>query len=127
MSENPGIETAALEAAAAGRTVRPGGAERGGKRRAGPLAVSLLNLESCVELICEGRPAPVMRVMEEVERDMIYQALIISRANIRWAASLLGLKYTTLYAKIKKQGLHPARAVRFGRDSGLPGPEAPGD
>jgi len=85
----------------------------------GPLAVSRLNLDSCIGLISEGRPAPVMRIMAELERDVIAQALIISRANIRGAAALLGLKYTTLYAKIRKHGLRPTRAVRFRRDASV--------
>ena len=120
MSEDPGMESVGREGAAAGGTVRPAGAGGDGKRRAGPLSVSLLNLESCIELICEGRPAPAMRIMEEVERDMILQTLIITRANIRWAADLLGLKYTTLYAKVKKHGLRLIKTPLPVRDSAPP-------
>ncbi|MCJ7589259.1 MAG: hypothetical protein MUQ00_15375 [Candidatus Aminicenantes bacterium] len=81
------------------------------------LAVSLNNIDACVELISEGKPAPVMQIMEELERDVISQALIMTHANIRGAAFLLGMKYTTLYAKIRKHGLRLTKAVRFCQNS----------
>jgi len=77
------------------------------------LALSLDNLYGCIELISEGRPAPLMRIMKELERDLISQAMIMAQANIRKAALLLGIKYTTLYAKIRKHGLIFSKAVRF--------------
>jgi DNA-binding NtrC family response regulator len=77
------------------------------------LAFSLDNLYGCLELINEGRPAPLMRVMKDLERDIISQAMIAARANMSKAAILLGIKYTTLYAKIKKHGLQFSKAVRF--------------
>ncbi len=80
------------------------------------LAFSLDNLYGCLELINEGRPAPLMRVMKDLERDIISQAMTTARANIRKAAALLGIKYTTLYAKIKKHGLEFSKAVRFDTD-----------
>jgi hypothetical protein len=39
------------------------------------------------------------------------------RRGFRGAAFLLGIKYTTLYAKIKKSGLRFTKAVRFCQDS----------
>lgn len=80
------------------------------------LAFSLDNLYGCIELINEGKPAPLMRIMKELERDIISQAMTASRANIRKAAVLLGIKYTTLYAKIRKHGLHFSKAMRFYTD-----------
>ena len=80
------------------------------------LAFSLDNLYGCIELINEGKSAPLMRVMRELERDIISQAMTMARANIRKAAVLLGIKYTTLYAKIKKHGLHFSKAIRFYTD-----------
>ena len=80
------------------------------------LAFSLDNLYGCIELINEGKPAPLMRIMKELERDIISQAMTMARANIRKAAVLLGIKYTTLYAKIKKHGLQYSKAVRFYTD-----------
>ncbi len=80
------------------------------------LAFSLDNLYGCIELINEGKPAPLMRIMKELERDIISQAMTASRANIRRAAVLLGIKYTTLYAKIRKHGLHFSKAMRFYTD-----------
>lgn len=80
------------------------------------LAFSLDNLYGCIELINEGKPAPLMRIMKELERDIISQAMAASRANIRRAAILLGIKYTTLYAKIRKHGLHFSKAIRFYTD-----------
>jgi len=90
---------------------RPSRHER--KGIVGALAFSLDNLDGCIELIREGKPAPVMQVMEELERDIISQAMTMARANIRGTAFLLGIKYTTLYAKIKKYGLRFTKAVRF--------------
>lgn len=80
------------------------------------LAFSLDNLYGCIELINEGKPAPLMRIMKELERDLITQAMTMARANIRKAAVLLGIKYTTLYAKIRKHGLHFSKAMRFDTD-----------
>jgi DNA-binding NtrC family response regulator len=77
------------------------------------LAYSLDSLYGCIELINEGRPAPLMEIMNELERSIISQAMIQARANIRGAAVLLGIKYTTLYAKIRKHGLHFSKAMRF--------------
>jgi len=111
---SPDLEAAAAEAEI---VLEEGSAERFRTGGSGPLAVSRLNLDSCIDLIKEGQPAPVMRIMEELERDMIAQALIMTRANIRGAAVLLGLKYTTLYAKIRKHGLRPTKAIRFRRDA----------
>ena len=87
------------------------------------MAVSLNNIGACVELISEGKPAPVMQIMEELERDVISQALIMTHANIRGAAFLLGMKYTTLYAKIRKHGLRLTKAVRFCQNSSDSGVE----
>jgi len=81
------------------------------------LVFSLGNLDGCIDLISEGRPAPVMQIMEELERDIISQAMTTAHANIRGAALLLGIKYTTLYAKIKKYKLRFTKAVRFCQDS----------
>jgi len=81
------------------------------------LVFSLGNLDGCIELISEGRPAPVMQIMEELERDIISQAMTTAHANIRGAAVLLGIKYSTLYAKIKKHRLRFTKAVRFCQDS----------
>lgn len=81
------------------------------------LAFSLDNLYGCIELINEGKPAPLMRIMRELERDIISQAMTQARANIRKAAVILGIKYTTLYAKIKKHDLHFSKAIRFNTDS----------
>jgi transcriptional regulator of acetoin/glycerol metabolism len=53
-------------------------------------------------LLSEGKPAPGMTIIEELKRDIISQALVMSRSNIRGAAFLLGVKYTTLYAQVKK-------------------------
>ena len=58
-----------------------------------------------------------MQIMEELERDIISQAMIAAHSSIRGAAFLLGIKYTTLYAKIKKYGLRFTKAVRFCQDS----------
>ena len=77
------------------------------------LAYSLDNLYGCIELINEGKPAPIQEIMNELERSIISQAMIQARANIRGAAVLLGIKYTTLYAKIRKHGLHFSKAMRF--------------
>ncbi len=79
---------------------RPLRRERDGIARA--LAYSREYLDGCIELISEGKPAPVMMIMEELKRDIISKALIMSRSNIRAAAGLLGIKYTTLYAQVKK-------------------------
>lgn len=79
------------------RPLRP---ERGGIGRA--LAYSRDYLDGCIELIGEGKPAPVMLILEELKRDIISQALVMSHSNIRAAALLLGIKYTTLYAQVKK-------------------------
>ncbi len=79
---------------------RPLRRERDGIARA--LAYSRDYLDGCIELISEGKPAPVMMIMEELKRDIISKALIMSRSNIRAAAGLLGIKYTTLYAQVKK-------------------------
>jgi transcriptional regulator of acetoin/glycerol metabolism len=81
------------------------------------LVFSLGNLDGCIELISEGRPAPVMQIMEELERDIISQAMTTAHANIRGAAVLLGIKYSTLYAKIKKHRLRFTKAVCFCQDS----------
>ena len=81
------------------------------------LVFSLGNLDGCIDLISEGRPAPVMQIMEELERDIISQAMSTTHANIRGAAILLGIKYSTLYAKIKKHRLRFTKAVRFCQDS----------
>ena len=81
------------------------------------LAFSLDNLYGCIELINEGKPAPLIRIMRELERDIISQAMTQARANIRKAAVILGIKYTTLYAKIKKHDLHFSKAIRFNTDS----------
>jgi len=80
------------------------------------LAYSLDSLYGCIELINEGRPAPIPEIMNELERSIISQAMIQSRANIRGAAVLLGIKYTTLYAKIRKHGLQFSKAMRFCQD-----------
>lgn len=80
------------------------------------LAFSLDSLYGCIELINEGRPAPIPEIMNELERSIISQAMIQSRANIRGAAVLLGIKYTTLYAKIRKHGLQFSKAMRFCQD-----------
>lgn len=80
------------------------------------LAYSLDSLYGCIELINEGRPAPIQEIMNELERSIISQAMIQARANIRKAAVLLGIKYTTLYAKIRKHGLHFSKAMRFYTD-----------
>jgi DNA-binding NtrC family response regulator len=78
------------------------------------LAFSLDNLYGCIEQINEGKPAPLKRIMRELERDIISQAMTQARANIRKAAVLLGVKHTTLYAKIN------SKAIRFNTDrSGL--------
>jgi transcriptional regulator of acetoin/glycerol metabolism len=77
------------------------------------LACSLDGLYGCIELINEGRPAPVTRIMRDLEKSIITQAMTMSQANIRGAAALLGIKYTTLYAKIRKHGLRFSKAVRF--------------
>lgn len=77
------------------------------------LACSLDGLYGCIELISEGRPAPVTRIMRELEKSIITQAMVMSRANMRGAALLLGIKYTTLYAKIKKHNLSFSKAMRF--------------
>lgn len=66
------------------------------------LSYSRRCLDGCIELISEGRAAPVMMIMEELKRDIISQALVMSHSNIRAAAALLGIKYTTLYAQVKK-------------------------
>lgn len=87
------------------------------KRVVTALVFSLGNLDGCIELISEGRPAPVMQIMEELERDIISQAMTTAHANIRGAAVLLGIKYSTLYAKIKKHRLRFTKAVRFSQDS----------
>lgn len=89
----------------AGRQDREGGVSE--------LACSLDSLYGCLELISEGRPAPVTRIMRDLEKSIITQAMLTSRANIRGAALLLGIKYTTLYAKIKKHNLSFSKAVRF--------------
>lgn len=94
---------------------RPSRHER--KGIVGALAFSLDNLDGCIELIREGKPAPVMQIMEELERDIISQAMTTAHANIRGAAVLLGIKYSTLYAKIKKHRLRFTKAVRFCQDS----------
>jgi DNA-binding NtrC family response regulator len=85
------------------------------------LACSLDNLYGCIELINEGRSAPIQKIMNELERSIISQAMIQARANIRKAAALLGIKYTTLYAKIRKHGLYFSKAMRFYTDG--PGPD----
>jgi DNA-binding NtrC family response regulator len=80
------------------------------------LALSLDSLYGCIELINEGRPAPIQEIMDGLERSIISQAMIRSRANIRGAAVLLGIKYTTLYAKLRKHGLQFSKAMRFCQD-----------
>ncbi len=83
---------------------QPASRPRKGVLRA--LSYSRRYLDGCIELISEGRPAPVMLIMEELKRDIISQALVMSHSNIRAAAALLGLKYTTLYAQVKKYERH---------------------
>jgi DNA-binding NtrC family response regulator len=114
---NPFDLAAVLDAERAQEPARPELTSSAGRGR---LAVSRLNLDSCIGLIGEGRPAPVIQILDELERDMIALALAVAGANIRTAAALIGLKYTTLYAKIRKHGLHPAQAVRCGRDGAAP-------
>ncbi len=63
------------------------------------LAYFLDNLYGCIKLINEGRPASIQ-----------------ARANIRKAAVLLKIKYTTLYAKIRKHRLHFSKSMRFHTD-----------
>jgi len=87
-------------APASRRTLMNEESARDGTARA--LAYSRDSLDACIELISEGKPAPVMMIMEELKRDIISKALIMSRSNIRAAAGLLGIKYTTLYAQVKK-------------------------
>ena len=87
--------------------------QKGQREAISALAFSLDNLYGCIELINEGKPAPLMRIMRELERDIISQAMTQARANIRKAAVILGIKYTTLYAKIKKHDLHFSKAIRF--------------
>lgn len=66
------------------------------------LAYSRDALDGCLDLLNEGQPAPIMMILEELKRDIISQTLSVTRFNIRRAAFLLGVKYTTLFEQVKK-------------------------
>ena len=114
MKENTNLISAPLqEAAETGSALWPRSPRPDREGAVEALAYSLDNLYGCIELINEGRPAPIQEIMNELERSIISQAMIQARANIRQAAVLLGIKYTTLYAKLGKHGLQFSKAMRF--------------
>jgi DNA-binding NtrC family response regulator len=59
-------------------------------------------LELFVEFVCQGRPLLIKELIESLEKRIILRTLISVAGNQKEAARALGIKYTTLYEKVKR-------------------------
>jgi DNA-binding NtrC family response regulator len=59
------------------------------------------------ELYLAVHPMGLRDFLERLETEIIRDVLARERGNVRKAAEILGIKYTTLYFKVKKYGLTP--------------------
>ena len=58
-----------------------------------------------------GGRMPLRRFLEHVEKEVLLQALNKVDGNLKDAARLLGVKYTTLHEKLKKHGIRFRKRV----------------
>lgn len=63
-------------------------------------------LELFVEFFCQGRPLDLKGLIDDVEKCIILNALAKVNGNQKKAATILGIKYTTLNEKIKRFQIH---------------------
>ncbi len=61
--------------------------------------------QAFVEFFCGDRPIMLKDKLEDLEKKIILYILEKTQGNQREAARLLGIKYTTLFEKIKKHGI----------------------
>ena len=52
-------------------------------------------------------PMCLRDLLERLETEIIRNVLTREKGNVRKAAEILGVKYTTLYFKVKKYGIEP--------------------
>ena len=51
---------------------------------------------------CSANPIPLKQLMNNIEKNIIYSALLVSRGSQKKAAQILGVKQTSLCEKMKK-------------------------
>jgi len=65
------------------------------------------HLEPLAEFFTVIHPMCLKDLLERLEIDIIGKVLIRQKGNVRKAAEILGVKYTTLYFKVKKYRIKP--------------------
>ncbi|MGB7294284.1 MAG: helix-turn-helix domain-containing protein [Candidatus Aminicenantales bacterium] len=63
------------------------------------------HLELLAELFLVIHPMGLKDLLERLEAEIIRNVLARERGNVRKAAESLGIKYTTLFFKVKKYGI----------------------
>jgi DNA-binding NtrC family response regulator len=58
-----------------------------------------------IEFVCRQEPLILKDILDDLEANIIRRVLEKENGNIRRAASTLGIKYTTLFEKIKKHNI----------------------
>ncbi|OGD37900.1 MAG: hypothetical protein A2V45_05060 [Candidatus Aminicenantes bacterium RBG_19FT_COMBO_58_17] len=64
-------------------------------------------LEPMAEFFIVIHPMCLRDLLERLETEIIRNVLTREKGNVRKAAEILGVKYTTLYFKVKKYGIEP--------------------
>jgi len=65
------------------------------------------HLEPVAQFFIVIHPMCLKDLLERLEIEIIRNVLTRERGNVRKAAEILGVKYTTLYFKVKKYGIEP--------------------
>jgi DNA-binding protein Fis len=65
------------------------------------------HLEPMAELFVVVHPMGLKDLLDRLEREIIRNVLARERGNVSKAAEILGIKYTTLYFKVKKYRIEP--------------------
>ena len=65
------------------------------------------HLEPMAEFFIVIHPMCLRDLLERLETEIIRNVLTREKGNVRKAAEILGVKYTTLYFKVKKYGIEP--------------------
>jgi DNA-binding NtrC family response regulator len=58
-----------------------------------------------IEFVCRQEPLILKDILDDLEANIIRRVLEKENGNIRRTASTLGVKYTTLFEKIKKHNI----------------------
>jgi DNA-binding NtrC family response regulator len=64
-------------------------------------------LQPLAELFVVVHPICLKDLLDRLEVEIIRSALVRVKGNVRKAAALLGVKYTTLYFKVQKHRIQP--------------------